>query len=415
MKKSFYSAIFWLVIFYGVSFALNIPAEQIFEKAIEKRPITEMKAVDINKNGIKEIVIVCNYTSPIGKYSIDLGSYGFMKIYEWEGNSLIKKWELSEITKSISTSIVSSGNQEVLQVGTFSLNVLRYKDGKYSLEGINKSIEPQWPNERIFANGSFVKNSSKDIIVTIYAERRNIQIRFRDAKNPSNILWTSPILKKGSGAIVFGDFNKDGKIELLMESGYWVHQDDNSFKIVEIESHKKNKYGTDLPLFKVVGTSDPGIKYFKSGITNNRRDVDIFYLEPSVYPSDFGEHLIKATWIKDKFAYEKILSAKKTAKDGKFTAYNKVDLADIDGDGIDEIIVTEGSGKFVPTEEEPRIEDYKERILMLKWTGQKYETIFATQKFNGNIQTLIDDVTGDGRKDIIVGNAKGEILIFGEK
>lgn len=404
-----------IAIWCSESMAVVYSIKELWAGKTEKRSITEIRALDIDKNGIKEIAIVCNYTSPIGRYGIDLGSYGYMKIYEWNGKALIQKWDLPEITKSISTSIVTFRDQANLEVGTFSLNMINYKDGEYALVPIEKSMKLSWQNERIFAKGSFVRKDSEDIIVTILSEKRSNYIRFRDAKDPNNILWTSPVLTKGSGAVVFGDFNNDGKIELLLESGYWIYPDGKYFRIIEIENRKKNKYGATLPLFKVVGTSEPGMKYFKSGKTTSKDIDDILYLESSGEPYHFGEYLIKATWAKDKFEYEKILSANKTAKDGEFTDYNKFDLVDIDSDGIDELIVTEGSGKFIPTGEEPKIENYKERILFLKWSGNKYETIFATQKFKGNTQILIDDVIGDGKKEIIVGNAKGEIHIFGQK
>ena len=402
-------------VYFNCTDALASSIKQLWKGHTEKRAITYLIAIDINKNNIKELVVICNYSSPLEKYALSYQTYGYVKLYEWNGSTLVKKWEYPEITTRPSVSIVKSGNQEFLQVGTFSLNVLRYKDEKYFLEKLNKSMKPYWPNERIFAKGSFAQRSSEDIIVTIYSENRNYHIRFREARNPNTIIWTSPVLRKGSGAIVFGDFNKDGKIELLMESGYWVYPDSKDFKIVDIKSHKKSEYGITLPLFKVVGTSEPGIKYFKSGRTTNKDFDDVFYLEPSPYPYDYGDYLIKTTWKNDRFEYEKILSAKKTTKSGEFMVFKNFDLVDFDNDGLDEIIVTEASGKFVPTEEEPGITDYKERILMLKWNGKKYETVFATQKFKGNTSLLIDDITGNGKKEIVVGNEKGEIYIFGQK
>jgi hypothetical protein len=387
---------------------------EIWKGHAEKRAITDLKAIDINKNGIKELIVICNYSTPLEKYALSHETYGYIKLYEWNSSTLVKKWGYPEITIRPSASVVEVDDQEFLQVGTFSLNVLHYKNDKYILEELNKSKKPNWPDERIFAKGSFAKKSSKDIIVTIYSENRNYHIRHREARIPNTIIWTSPVLIKGTGAVVFGDFNKDGKIELLMESGYWINLEGKDFKINEIKNYKKNEYGTPLPLFKVVGTSEPGVKYFKSGRTINKDFDDVFYLEPSPYPYDYGEYLIKAMWKKDRFEYEKILSAKKNTKSGEFAVFKNFDLVDLDNDGLEEIIVTEASGKFVPTQDEPGITDYKENILILKWNTKKYEMVFTSHKFKGNTSLLIDDITGDGKKEIIVGNEKGELYIFGQ-
>ncbi len=398
MKKAYLLIIIIsLIAFY--SYAITFSIKEIWNGKTERRAITQLNAIDINKNGIKEVVVVCNYSSPLGKYGIDLGSYGYMKLYEWNGSSLVKKWGHPEITKGITASIVKAGEQEFLEVGTFSLNILNYKDGKYSLEKIEKSMKLSWPNEEPFAKGSFVKRGFEDIIVTGYFEKKNYHIRFREAKKPDHILWTSPILKKGSGMVVFGDFNKDGEIELLLESGYWIYPDGKDFKMVEIKSYRESKYGTMLSLFP----RDAG-KSLKAGRTTSKDFDEIFFIEELLY----GGPLFKAVWQKDKFEFEEILQSK------KIVGYDNLNLSYIDNDGLDEIIISEIRGDLIETEEEPFIKNRHDVIHILKWDGKEYKKIWTSQARGAITQVLVDDVTGDGKKEIVVGNDKGEIYIFGQ-
>ena len=411
--KTFFLCITISVIWCANSIATDFLMHELWKGKIVNRKITDMKSIDVDKNGIKELVIISNYSSPLGNYKVKLGSYGKIIIYEWNGNALVKKWEQPEITTSISSTVVSSGDQEYLEIGTFSLNILNYKNGDYFLNPIKKSMALSWPNERILAIGSLVSRGHQDIIVTGYNEGKNYYIRLRDAKNPNYVLWTSLVLRKSSGIAIFGDFNRDGEKELLFEGGFWVYPEGKGFRSVEITSHKKSKYNTVLPLFGAL-SSDSDSVYFKTGETTKKDFDEVFYLEPAAYPYDVGSNLVKAIWKDGRFESENILSDK-SSKNKELIGYKNLYLLDINNDGLDEIILSEVRGDLKSGEEEPEIINRRDVIQIIKWDGRKYKKIWSSQPLGEITQILIDDVTGEGRKEIIVGNAKGEIHIFGQK
>lgn len=72
--------------------------------------------------------------------------------------------------------------------------------------------------------------------------------------------------------------------------------------------------------------------------------------------------------------------------------------ADIDGDGVEEIIYGTGAGC----------------IHVLKKTGEAYQNIWTSELLKAPIVALlVDDFDGDYEQEIIVGTADGSIYIFG--
>jgi len=114
--------------------------------------------------------------------------------------------------------------------------------------------------------------------------------------------------------------------------------------------------------------------------------------------------------MKDRFDYQEIIFhiVKRAA------GYDNLNLEDIDNDGLDEIILSEIRGDLVRTEEEPYISNRRDVVEVIKWNGKEYKKIWTSKPLGAITQILIDDVTGDGKKEIVVGNEKGEIHIFGQ-
>ena len=140
---------------------------------------------------------------------------------------------------------------------------------------------------------------------------------------------------------------------------------------------------------------------------------ELFFIDALYY----GGPIYKATWKKDKFDVQGIMSSNSFEKDKGETGYENLNLDDIDNNGFDEIIISGVRGDLVETEEEPFIKNRRDVIHILKWNSKEkeYKKIWTSNPLGEITQILIDDITGDGKKEIVVGNAKGEIRIFGQK
>ncbi|MBI5847538.1 MAG: hypothetical protein HZB31_06235 [Nitrospirae bacterium] len=94
------------------------------------------------------------------------------------------------------------------------------------------------------------------------------------------------------------------------------------------------------------------------------------------------------------------------------------DVKDIDGDGIDEIILVEENGEREYFEDGDVFfySDVKDYIKILKWTGKKYEVMWESPPYNKRgTKVLIDDVKGTGKKQLVVLTREGTVQIWEKK
>ncbi len=411
--------------------------------------IDKFLAVDMNKNGTKEVLVLSG-----GKK---------IKLIEWDKNTFINKWQppefktgvnfeyydftdslwikefnpaysqeydrLSKCRKSLLLSFPPKFDKPEeyskydaflkglekekcgktdSQIKPVFLHILLYKDGKYVLKKIEDSIMPFLKNEKYITSGSFQKKSVKDVIVTS-EQAQEYYIYLRDTKPPYNLLWKSLFkIYKYEGVAIFGDFDNDKKIELLFipyeeDKGYWISQVQNVYRVKEIKSFRKSLYKTTLPLFPLYSGNPE--KYLKIGRTTSKDFDEVFFVEPAEVLYSGG--LFKAIWNNDRFEFKDILYG--------LHGLDNLTVTDIDDDGLDEIIISDVRGDLVREEEEPYLENRRDVIHILKWDGKKYKKIWTSKSLGLITQIIVDDVTGDGKKEIIVGNDKGEIHIFGGK
>lgn len=381
-------------------------------KGKAEHAISKLLSIDLNKNGIN-VILFHSGNKKVG-------------IIEWNKNTFVNRWQSPEFKKGSDLLFFDSQDLLIIKkyndhIKLFTLYELLYKDGEYLLKEFEGISIPFLQSEKYITSGSFKKKSSKDVIVTTniitYGMKPEGYLFLEESRAPYKLLWTSPFKIFNYGTVpLFGDFDNDKKMELLVilyreTKGYWISTKENGFEVKEIKSHRKSKYSTTLDLFPLY-TSNPG-KYLKAGRTIDRNFDEIFFID-TLDPYDFGG-LFKAVWHKDRFEFQMLLRAEKLATSKGAIGYGDLNLADIDNDGLDEITVSEIRGDIKETEEEPVIVNRRDVIHILKWNGKEYKNIWTSKSLGAITQILVDDVTGDGKKEIMVGNEKGEIHIFGQK
>ncbi len=368
-----------------------------FNKKIEKLFVR-----DLNKNGVKEILILCEYKN--------------LKLLEWKKNAFIVRWQSPEFVRAVDFEYFEFNNFLFIkkydpQYGPIIPQTLLYKKGLYLLEDIKESLIPFWKDEEYVTTESFKKRGANDVIITFskVGNLRDVYLIIREAISPNRLLWMSDFkIDKQVGVQIFGDFDGDKKIELLLITGgtknYWINREGDEFRNKLIKRYIKDKAE---PLFLLNPINQ---KFLKAGRTVSKDFDELFFIDALYY----GGPIYKATWKKDKFDVQGIVSPQYFEKKKGETGFENLNLADIDNDGLDEIIISGVRGDLVETEEEPFIKNRRDVIHILKWDGKKYKKIWTSKSLGLITQIIVDDVTGDGKKEIIVGNDKGKIHIFGQ-
>ena len=374
-------------------------------KAKSENKIEKIFAIYLDKNKIKEILVLSKCK--------ELGRCEKLELYSWERGTFVKRWQSSKVQEGVDIKYYDFNNLLSIKIynslnKTITSYKLSYEDGKCELKETKNAQIPFWQGENYVTSGSFKKKGNHDVLITSEGELE-LHLNIREAIFPYRLLWTSPFkIYKYEGVHVFGDFNGDKELELLVipyreTIGYWLSSKGKEFEVKEIKSYRKSKDNITLPLFPINAMYPE--KYLQAGRTTSKDFDEIYFIDENLY----GGPLYKAVWQKDRFKIEEILSTK------GITGYDNLNLADIDNDGLDEIIISEIRGDLVETEEEPFIKNHRDVIHILKWNGKKYKKIWTSQSLGAITQILVDDVTGDGKKEIVVGNGKGEIHIFGQK
>jgi len=355
--------------------------------------IEKLQLIDSNKNNIKEILV--------------LSGYKRLYLLGWDKHKgeIIEKWESSKFSDGIDIKYYDFNNFLLIQKYDLAVYyTLFLKNGEYALKEIKESMIPSWKGEEYIRAGSFKKRGEKDIFLTSSSgtSPHKKYLNIRETRLPNKLLWTSTFQIQNVSVQLFGDFDNDKKIELLIipyndTKIYWISPKEDKFEGKEMDNSKRWLFP--------IRPSNPE-KQLKAGRTAAKNFDELFFI---YIPSYYGGPLYKAVWQKDRFEVEEILSTK------GIMGYDNLNLADMDNDGLDEIIISEIRGDLVETEEEPFIKNHRDVIHIVKWNGKEYKKIWTSKPLGAITQILVDDMTGDGKKEIVVGNAKGELHIFGQK
>lgn len=88
-------------------------------------------------------------------------------------------------------------------------------------------------------------------------------------------------------------------------------------------------------------------------------------------------------------------------------------VEDIDGDGVDEIILVEETGKAQAGHENIFYSNTKDYIRILKWNGKTYDTIWISEPITKRgTKFLVEDVIGNGKKQLVVLKPDGKVQVW---
>jgi len=99
---------------------------------------------------------------------------------------------------------------------------------------------------------------------------------------------------------------------------------------------------------------------------------------------------------------------------GNFLGVGFFVVEDVDSDGLDEIILVEQSaGKLTFGHETVDFGDVKDYVHILKWDGNKYRTMWVSQPYTKRgTKVLVDDIKNTGKKQLVVLAPYGNIEIW---
>ncbi|MFZ5875272.1 MAG: hypothetical protein ACOYXU_02570 [Nitrospirota bacterium] len=97
----------------------------------------------------------------------------------------------------------------------------------------------------------------------------------------------------------------------------------------------------------------------------------------------------------------------------RFLGIGSFELADLDGDSLDEVIVVERTGQAEFMTDGVNYHQVKDYIHILKWDGKTYQTVWISKPVTTEGTTiLVEDLTNSGRKQLVVADGSGAIQIW---
>lgn len=414
--------------------------------SLSERPFVLITAGDINKNGKKEIL-----TTDFGAFRGDIGAmneeadYHFL-IFEWESNKLevklSKSWKrkdfrapgMSSCAGTLSLNVWEVGDRVIAETyppyfgvewlkGEYVFMEQRYKNrtvGSWafpwqSLSCVISFVGEKWPRECFYGIREFTEKGETKIF-TIYADSRSSKrvLRIRRYENGFPIefeensgkydfvfndsgyigaIGQGSLSKKAKGGVLFKNF-KGGLLYMvkydIKTEQYKIFK--SNFKEIMVDNYI-------MPDSLIRSSRNKDVEEYWGSTIGTAYDgggVDI--LRRVVIKPDLSGLITKDI----KFSYHK-----------NFIGVGYFDLQDIDGDGLDEIILVEQTGKRkfgVETVSFSEIQDY---LKILKWNGKEYQVMWETPISNKRgTKFLVDDIKGTGKKQIVVFTREGTVQIW---
>lgn len=414
-------------------------------------PIEFMIAVDLDGNGVKELLFTDFSFSSYRDFTFDeaqqlreqLGST--LMIIEWQRNAMNLKWEkkFPPTTRGNMKGMYFSLVSYVESIQSWRINgkniiesvppyfQIKWSDGSYRWieQSGSKQTEtnklkgswlfpfqsascykisfydalPKYPSECILGMRKFESKRGLRIVTRVRKkdnESRSL-LRVRKFEKGFPVEWEGTI--SGSAGPFLGRYKDGMNYGLLGRGLFSLNPEEQGYSLKPIEGERKiwrRVYGSKVKTGKTQNKSlFEYWGYFKGEDTNN---------------ASFGNFL-RAYLNKNQ---TKILTEKITFPVHKqFISIGFFTPADLDDDNLDEIIFIEQTGKRKGSGEHGyEYSDIADFVRILKWNGKKYVIVWTSPPLKKRrSKILVDDVTGKGRKQLVVGTGDGKIQIWERK
>jgi hypothetical protein len=434
-------------------------------KSLFSGPFYLFTSADLNKNGIKELIVTDfgdsgNHIEEWKQWKHDHDAFSLI-ILEWEKGELKtrfqKRWDMSKAktnsekdryfraNKSAQMVFWQVGERAVVETIPPYLGI-EWQDGKYMLHEqqgwaqesplvgswvfpwLNPSCygnfpnKLTWPRECLVGIRDLRKDQHPKIVSIVEEELIKNQkykqtLRVRQFEDGFPIEWEQPSPKRfgwwGDWSIVdpIDRLNKSATSPLMMTAfqepcWYLLAQESQGKGYRVIDAHIKGPRGIinfDLPDIYLRKTKNQRTEeywgYHKIDLNDPRSINFILMLRKVTLRSDLSG-----------FDKEDI----DFPHHEHFLGVGYFDVQDIDGDGLDEIIlVEETAAKLNFGEESVQFEDVKDYIHILKWDGKKYQTVWVSLPFTQRgTKFLVEDIKNTGKKQLVVLTPYGTVQIW---
>lgn len=224
------------------------------------------------------------------------------------------------------------------------------------------------------------------------SEPRSVEVEGQKQTQEVPVLSKVVIGQKRNGhGMGFGDLNGDGRVDLLFEGGWYEGPAENSFQ-KPWKLHADWEIHASVPIL-VKDLNEDGRN---DVIIANGHDYGLFWWEQKAPEAD------------GKLAWNKHLI------DDRFSQVHAPHLADLDGDGREELIV--GKRVYAHNGNDP---GGKEPPCLYYYTWDPATREFTRHtidegRVGGGLQIRTADLNGDGRLDIAVAGKSGTYVLFNE-
>jgi hypothetical protein len=457
------SKVICLVVFFVLSLSLFCFAdEQIwkFNLIWESKPLTNFPFAlsatgDLDHNGVKELIIA------------DFGYFGEraardfynLFVFEWDNKGLKKTWGKQWDLRKIETDVKRYeyfSAFEARQLVTWSIGSrtmtetippylgLEWIDGKYILQEQSNSAKHQAPlvgswampwltsscyqgfenRDKIFPRECLVgirdfEGKGKPKIVTILEEEiikdkeykqilrvRKFEPEFSiewEMSTPIRLVWNDPQDRLNWNAV-------SGLLLREFKTVSWF-----LFELNNI-SHAYQLKPLQIKESRGIETYNLPDVYLRS--TQKKSNEEYWgYYKTDVHSSPQG--IVNFNLLPRKVMLKPDLSGFRREdihfqEHKPFLGIGYFDLKDIDGDGLEEVILIEETGKRnILGEESIEYSDTKDYLRILKWNGKEYQTMWVSPPYTKRgTKFLVEDIKNMGKKQLVVLTGHGTIQIW---
>ena len=475
MRRLLFLVLFFISLSFQTCFAEDSWEFKLIHETLQliNSPFFLMTAADLNKNGTKELIV-----TDFGRFGDHIEEWKQWKqdstdnynlfILEWEKGSLktkwSKRWDMTKIPGGIerhkyflafeANQMVSweIGDKVVVETIPPYLGlewakdkyILREQQGPFNTgQLVGSWIFPwlsascyqsfpnktTWPRECLVGIRDFSKDGNPKIVTILEEEtirknqyKQTLRVRkFEpgfpvewEKESPKRFGWWTPgwevyvdRLNHSANQLLLFEFWRPEAAEAISPRSWHlfkpVENDGQSYQLKPVQAKGQMElYHYDLPDVYLRKTQKKNIEeYWGYRFAKAPDKGNILLLRKVVLKSDLSG------FIKEDINFDHHKS---------FLGVGYFDLRDIDGDGLDELILIEETGKREFGFETIFYSDTKDYIRILKWDGKQYKTMWVSPPYTKRgTKFLIEDIKNTGKKQLVVMTSNGTIQIWERK